>query len=93
MVCLSEYESYVLQYYPLKPKQGELSDPLYFDFISESRALRVPLKLHNAVHGTRDSGNKRLSCVSRNKPCMLLSFRHYTVDVCIAFVCYVTNQR
>lgn len=30
----SEVESYTLQYSPLKIKTGELTDPLYFDFIS-----------------------------------------------------------
>eukprot|EP00899_Mesostigma_viride_P021865 jgi/Mesvir1/29680/Mv13037-RA.1 len=30
----SEYESYLVQYSPIKVNQGKLDDPLYFDFIS-----------------------------------------------------------
>lgn len=34
-------ESYNLQYAPLKPRQGELTDPLYFDFISFSQYATI----------------------------------------------------
>eukprot|EP00854_Cymbomonas_tetramitiformis_P030445 gene30445-38053_t len=37
----SEYEPYVLSYSPLKPRQGDLTDPLYFDFISFAQYLTV----------------------------------------------------
>jgi hypothetical protein len=33
----SEQESYNLQYSPLKARVGDLTDPLYFDFISFSQ--------------------------------------------------------
>ena len=33
----SEYESYVRLYEPLKFTQGDLADPLYFDFIAYSQ--------------------------------------------------------
>mmetsp|Transcript_21884 Transcript_21884/g.30443 ORF Transcript_21884/g.30443 Transcript_21884/m.30443 type:complete len:323 (+) Transcript_21884:35-1003(+) len=37
----SEYEPYTIQYLPIKFTQGELSDPLYFDFISFAQHLTI----------------------------------------------------
>ncbi len=36
-----QYESYLLQYSPVSIKQGQLSDPLYWDFISFAQADTV----------------------------------------------------
>eukprot|EP00891_Asterochloris_glomerata_P008410 jgi/Astpho2/8410/Aster-x1499 len=36
-----QYESYLLQYSPVSIKQGQLSDPLYWDFISFAQAATV----------------------------------------------------
>lgn len=45
----AEYESYVTSYYPLKPAQGELSDPLYFDFISFAQYLAISKEIPDAA--------------------------------------------
>lgn len=45
----SEYQPYVMSYDPLKPQQGELSDPLYFDFISTNLNPGPKLCLHKCV--------------------------------------------
>lgn len=45
----AEYESYVTSYYPLKPAQGELSDPLYFDFISFAQYLSISKEIPDAA--------------------------------------------
>ena len=44
----SEYEPYTLQYDPIKIKQGDLTDPNYFDFIAFSQSLTVS---QEAAHG------------------------------------------
>ena len=36
-----QYESYLLQYSPVPIKQGQLSDPLYWDFISFAQTATV----------------------------------------------------
>ena len=41
----AEQESYLGQYSPLKPKIGELSDPLYFDFINYSQMVTTANKM------------------------------------------------
>jgi hypothetical protein len=45
----AEYESYVTSYYPLKVGQGELSDPLYFDFISFAQYLTISKEIPDAA--------------------------------------------
>jgi hypothetical protein len=41
----SEQEAYLGQYSPLKPKIGELTDPLYFDFINYSQYSTTAAKM------------------------------------------------
>ncbi|KAI8463524.1 MAG: hypothetical protein J3K34DRAFT_389034 [Monoraphidium minutum] len=58
----SEIEQYTLQYKPLTFKAGDLTDPLYFDFISYSqyatlsRALRAPEKVFEERYSCEDLG-------------------------------------
>jgi hypothetical protein len=44
----SEYEPYTLQYDPIKIKQGDLTDPNYFDFIAFAQSTTVS---QEAAHG------------------------------------------
>eukprot|EP01025_Chloroclados_australasicus_P065062 TRINITY_DN8802_c0_g1_i4.p1 TRINITY_DN8802_c0_g1~~TRINITY_DN8802_c0_g1_i4.p1 ORF type:complete len:367 (-),score=26.50 TRINITY_DN8802_c0_g1_i4:253-1248(-) len=44
----SELEPYTLQYSPVKVRMGELSDPLYFDFISFSQFASIQKELADA---------------------------------------------
>ncbi|KAL3684406.1 hypothetical protein R1sor_002428 [Riccia sorocarpa] len=43
----SELEPYTLQYKPLKVKYGDLTDPLYFDFISFSQFATISQEMQN----------------------------------------------
>ncbi|KAL2652578.1 hypothetical protein R1flu_020706 [Riccia fluitans] len=44
----SELEPYTLQYKPLKVKYGDLTDPLYFDFISFSQFATISQEIRNS---------------------------------------------
>ncbi|MEW5298480.1 MAG: hypothetical protein WDW36_001598 [Sanguina aurantia] len=45
----SEQPSYTLQYAPLAPKIGDLSDPLYFDFISYCQFATISQEMPNGA--------------------------------------------
>ncbi|MCO5607380.1 hypothetical protein L7F22_061576 [Adiantum nelumboides] len=46
----SEVEPYTLQYRPLKVKYGDLTDPLYFDFISYAQFATISKEMRNGQY-------------------------------------------
>lgn len=64
----SEVEPYTLQYNPLKVKYGDLTDPLYFDFISFAQFATISNEMRNGeyVFQERNGANGELQTVRRD---------------------------
>ncbi|KAH7387931.1 hypothetical protein KP509_16G049100 [Ceratopteris richardii] len=64
----SEVESYTLQYNPLKVKYGDLTDPLYFDFISFAQFATISNEMRNGEYEfqERNGADGELQTVRRN---------------------------
>ncbi|KAI5067335.1 hypothetical protein GOP47_0017863 [Adiantum capillus-veneris] len=64
----SEVEPYTLQYRPLNVKYGDLTDPLYFDFISFAQFATISNEMKNGqyVFQERNGANGELQTVRRD---------------------------